>query len=260
MSPIHGFRGLASILAGLLLTGVAGAADERPTLELRSGTQATALVELYTSEGCSSCPPADRWLSSLKSSPQLWQTLVPVAFHVDYWDYIGWPDRFADAAYGQRQRRHAREGRSSGVYTPGMFVDGAEWRSWRRGGAPTGSGAAVGTLAATLTDTAASIRFNPEPTIDGPFEATVAFLGLDLTSQVRAGENRGRRLVNDFVVLGLRRVALKAGATIHQGQVPLGTVPADTGAVAVWVSRAGALPPIQATGGWWLRAPTLALR
>ena len=75
----------------------------------RSGVQQTGLLELYTSEGCSSCPPADRWLSSLKDDDGLWQELIPVAFHVDYWDYLGWRDRFAARDFSQRQRRYAAE-------------------------------------------------------------------------------------------------------------------------------------------------------
>ena len=83
-----------------------------------SSEKPTALVELYTSEGCSSCPPADRWLSSLKDDEGLWKEFVPLAFHVDYWDYIGWEDRFADKQYSQRQRRYAHEFSEPTVYTP----------------------------------------------------------------------------------------------------------------------------------------------
>ena len=83
-----------------------------------SSVERVALVELYTSEGCSSCPPADRWLSQLNSSDKLWDNFVPVAFHVDYWDYIGWKDRFASKAYSQRQRRYAKEQGERTVYNP----------------------------------------------------------------------------------------------------------------------------------------------
>ena len=64
------------------------------SLTLSSQEQRTTLIELYTSEGCSSCPPADRWLSRLKDDPRLWKQIVPLAFHVDYWNYLGWRDRF----------------------------------------------------------------------------------------------------------------------------------------------------------------------
>src|SRR5690348_8781739 len=69
-----------------------------------SGDTQTPLLELYTSEGCSSCPPAEAWLSQLKKSPKLWKDFVPVSFHVDYWDYLGWKDPFAMKAYSRRQQ------------------------------------------------------------------------------------------------------------------------------------------------------------
>ncbi len=78
-------------------------------ITIQSDVTQSNLIELYTSEGCSSCPPADRWLSTLKDHPALWQQLVPIAFHVDYWDYIGWKDRFARAEFTDRQRRFRKK-------------------------------------------------------------------------------------------------------------------------------------------------------
>ena len=72
------------------------------TCSARSGEHVTPVIELYTSEGCSSCPPADRWLSSLPVEP----AVVPLAFHVDYWDSLGWPDRFARPEFTRRQHEH----------------------------------------------------------------------------------------------------------------------------------------------------------
>jgi len=86
-------RVLGAVCAALVLAGDLAAAN--PVLEFSSGTNHVSLVELYTSEGCSSCPPADRWFSELKRDDGLWREFVPLAFHVDYWDYIGWQDRFA---------------------------------------------------------------------------------------------------------------------------------------------------------------------
>jgi hypothetical protein len=83
----------------------------------------TALVELYTSEGCSSCPPAEEWFSTLSANPGLWKQFVPVAFHVDYWDDLGWKDSFATPAYTQRQRDYAAAWGSSSVYTPGFVLE-----------------------------------------------------------------------------------------------------------------------------------------
>src|SRR5271168_2184673 len=97
-----------------------------------SGSKAT-LVELYSSEGCSSCPPAEAWLSKLKASPGLWTEIFPVAFHVDYWDNLGWPDRFAKPEYTQRQRNYAAQLGQDSVYTPEFVTSGREWRGWFNG-------------------------------------------------------------------------------------------------------------------------------
>src|SRR5947207_2933082 len=77
------------------------------TTTFTSGETAATLVELFTSEGCSSCPPADAWMSRLKRNPDLWKAIVPAVFHVDYWDRLGWPDRFARPEFTRRQRLYA---------------------------------------------------------------------------------------------------------------------------------------------------------
>ncbi len=82
-----------------------------------------SVLELYTSEGCSSCPPADEWLSKLKQDDRLWSEIIPLAFHVDYWDYIGWQDPFANKRYSQRQRQYARDKNVRTVYTPGTLLN-----------------------------------------------------------------------------------------------------------------------------------------
>jgi len=105
-----------------------------------------SLIELYTSEGCSSCPPAERWLGGLRSDPGLWKTFVPVAFHVDYWNRLGWPDRFSNRDFTQRQYAYAEGWSGGSVYTPCFVRDGAEWHA--RGPVEV-SGGAAGVLTAT---------------------------------------------------------------------------------------------------------------
>src|SRR5215217_7350069 len=95
-----------------------------------SGETQNILIELFTSEGCSSCPPAETWLSALKSNQDLWKKIVPVAFHVDYWDRLGWRDRFAKPEFTARQRRYAAAWGGDSVYTPDFVVNAKEWRSW----------------------------------------------------------------------------------------------------------------------------------
>src|SRR5258708_2194386 len=90
-----------------------------------SGAGSTTIVELYTSEGCDSCPPADKWFSTLSFKRD---GVVPLAFHVDYWDYIGWKDRFGRAAFAERQRETVTRQGSRTVYTPQLMLDGRDAR------------------------------------------------------------------------------------------------------------------------------------
>ena len=221
----------------------------------RSGESQVQLVELFTSEGCSSCPPADRWMSRLKSDEGLWKSFVPVAFHVDYWDYIGWPDRFAEREYSQRQRRYAAEFSESTVYTPGLRLAGQEWRGWRRAtgaslrtsGRPT-----MGNLELKVAGESFKASYQPVSSSDqGPYQLSLALLGLDLSTDVKRGENRGETLQHDFVVLGITTIsALTDSQEIRwQGSLPEASASAPKYALAAWVSQAASQVPIQALGG-----------
>ena len=130
---------------------------------IQSTAKQVALIELYTSEGCSSCPPADKWLTSLKSSPDLWTQWVPVAFQVDYWNYLGWDDAFAKPAFSNRQRLYNRQ-QSISTYTPGFIVDGREWRGWFRGKSLEGAKFSdePGVLKATIEGEQVSVEFSPK--------------------------------------------------------------------------------------------------
>ena len=178
-----------SLLSLPLFTFAAG-----NTCEAKSGPLLTPVVELYTSEGCSSCPPADRWLSSLKG-----QSVVAQAFHVAYWDYIGWKDRFAQAAFSARQRDVAASSQLRGIYTPQILRNGRDWQYGR----PVSEGAVAAK---------ASIAVHRLGATDG-FEATVEPMDSKAgwtaywtvtedghSSQVKAGENSGAFLNHDFVV------------------------------------------------------------
>ena len=175
----------------------------------------TALVELYTSEGCDSCPPADRWLSSLGAKGYAPERVVPIALHVDYWDYIGWKDPYAQQRFSSRQRKLAQLTRSAIVYTPQVLLQGRDFRGWSERANPGGFDAAVSKINAqparaqiALTlDTRERGVFQVEATAelrDRSQQADAAlYLGTyenKLLSRVQAGENRGRTLAHDFVV------------------------------------------------------------
>ena len=244
-------------LAGLLALVVAGGAAAETTL--RSGPSRVSLLELYTSEGCSSCPPADQWLSGLRDDPRLWREVVPVAFHVDYWDRLGWPDRFADAAYTARQREHAHSLGMRTIYTPGLFLDGEEWRRWfGMRDLELDDADLAGELAAIADRGEVRVSYRPVGGESAALEVHVALLGFDLGTEVRRGENAGRRLQHDFVVLDHQRRPLSGdtGGTL-QARLPLEREAAGAPrlGLAVWVSRLDAPAPLQAAGGW-LEPPT----
>ncbi|PCI49233.1 MAG: hypothetical protein COB51_04315 [Moraxellaceae bacterium] len=90
------------------------------------------MLEVYTSQGCSSCPPAERWMSKFKEDARLWNQLVPINFHVDYWDHLGWSDPYGSSIFTQRQRDYKSLGHSSNVATPGFIMTGKGWNGWFR--------------------------------------------------------------------------------------------------------------------------------
>lgn len=216
-----------------------------------STEQQVPLIELYTSEGCSSCPPADRYLSQLSDEKGLWEEFVPIAFHVDYWDYIGWKDPYASKEYSQRQRRYAAEYRETTVYTPGLRKAGEEWRSWRIFGNPRLDSDEAGNPGvlkiAVNNDGLFEADFTAQDTSES-VQLTVALLGLNLSNEVTRGENRGKTLEHDFVVLGISTYS-SANSGEWSGQLPAASVDAPNYAIAAWVTQGGSLVPIQATGG-----------
>lgn len=165
-------------------------ATDAATCNAVSGASRNSLLELYTAEGCSSCPPADRWLSHLPGDAEV----VPLAFHVDYWDRLGWRDPFAQAAFSQRQR--ARNSETGWIYTPQVMLDGKDFRAWQRGLPPRSTAPASIRLALTLTQTANRMEVQADSRFDDPVSEHDAQLYLALTenrlsSDVTAGEKPG---------------------------------------------------------------------
>ena len=239
---------LLSLFLAVPVSGLAQSAD------IRGPVSRVTLVELFTSEGCSSCPPAEKWLNRTEARADLWSRVVPAAFHVDYWDYIGWPDRFASREHSLRQQTYREIGRTKGVYTPGFVVGGREWRGWFRD--PTlelPSDVDIGSISMEVRDGRFEARFEPAVDVPEPIELHVARLGFDFVTEVRAGENTGRTLEHSFVVLGWSRHSLDGagdGAYEASGVLPAASNPAPREALAVWVSVPGDPFPIQAAGNW----------
>jgi hypothetical protein len=240
------------VLLTLLVSGPPLAADADAPLEFRSGDQRVALVELFTSEGCSSCPPADKWLSELRADPGLWKDFNPIAFHVDYWDYIGWKDKFARPEFGERQRRYVTEGGVGFVYTPGLFRDGQEWQGWRVSDPLVSDAQPIGNLNLTVQNDDVAARFNSLDDDLGDLSLNVAVLGMNLQTTVRAGENAGKTLRHDFVVVGFTSVELEYsdGDYVAATELPIPIVQSDDRAIVAWVSSNQHQAPIQSAGGF----------
>ncbi|MGH9814613.1 MAG: DUF1223 domain-containing protein [Candidatus Acidiferrales bacterium] len=199
----------------------------------QEGQRRPVLVELFTSEGCSSCPPADTLLIRLEQlQPVEGAEIIPLGFHVDYWDHIGWRDRFASADYTQRQWQYAEFFKADTVYTPQMVVDGhtefngADARhaaaviaqASQNGKARVelkllASSAKRATLNAIVSDLVSSNGERPE--------LWAAITESNLSSQASKGENSGRRLAHTGVVRHLRRLATLGSRPEHAKQFEL---------------------------------------
>jgi hypothetical protein len=218
----------------------------------RSGERTAALVELYTSEGCSSCPPADRWLSALGARYPA-SRVVPLALHVDYWDYIGWKDPYGKRAFSSRQRKLTQLQKNALVYTPQVLLQGRDFRAW----SGRGFDEAVERINArpAAARLALEIASAPEQALE--VQAAAELLGGDtkpadvglylasyenrLLSRVQVGENQGRTLSHDYVVLewqGPIEVPA-AGRLVARRSLPLlpRAVAAHSGVVAFLQNR-----------------------
>ncbi|MEO8104004.1 MAG: DUF1223 domain-containing protein [Betaproteobacteria bacterium] len=217
---------LTLLLCGWCIACAANPATCDARTAAKSGTVSATVVELYTSEGCDSCPPADKWFSTL-GNPR--DGVVPLAFHVDYWDYIGWKDRFARPVFAQRQRDSVSRHGSRTTYTPQVMLDGRDLRAWSN---PLQFQARLREVASRQPRADLSLETSVSgrgvevalsATVALPADRTDAALYLavtenNLTSGVTAGENKGVLLRHDHVVrelIGPIAVAQKDRAAGH---------------------------------------------
>jgi len=220
-------------------------------LRFQSGEKRVALVELFTSEGCSSCPPAERTFSKLATNPALWKTFVPIALHVNYWDNLGWKDRLASVEFTQRQHTYASAWRADTVYTPEFVLNGREWQ-WS--GADTlsrESNETPGVLTVSQNDARNFvIAFTSTKPMTGYATAHLALLGFGVTSDVARGENAGRKLTHDFVALVHHESRLQGSPLRAEFTLDEKSSESQRRALVAWVNVGGDPTPIQATGGW----------
>ena len=235
-------------LAPALLLGFAAAACAAPECARMDERAPSSIVELYTSEGCSSCPPADRWLAGLPRDG----SVLALAFHVDYWDDLGWADRFGDAAYSARQRQIQSASGARFVYTPQVVANGRDFPAWRET-AP----AALPALAAdaprlSLRRQVAQLVAEIGPAPGLRLAGYWALLEDGHSSQVARGENTGRALMHEHVVRRYEPLAPWAGAAAAQWRWTPPAATAGHAAQAVFVLTDG-------SGGRPLAARQLSL-
>lgn len=205
-TPIKGFYALV-LTCALLAPAVPATA----ACAARTGGRTIALLELYTSEGCSSCPPADRWVAELPKNGFDKDRVVPLAFHVDYWNYLGWVDPFAQSNFTRRQRDFSRRTNAATVYTPELVLSGHEYRRWWGGSferavqkvnrtVPAADiGLKLDRSGKTLQiDGRASLRATSGQATSA--NLYVALYENNLSNKINAGENNGRTLRHSFVV------------------------------------------------------------
>lgn len=169
-----------------------------PACEAVSADLQTPVLELYTSEGCSSCPPADRWLSTLKPAAAAGKAVVQ-AFHVGYWDYIGWVDRFASPAHTTRQRQIAAINSLRSIYTPQLVRDGQDWRDYPGALLNASSPARAAITLQRKGADAFEAMVTPAAGV-GAWSAYWTVTEHGHASKVKSGENAGELLKHDFVV------------------------------------------------------------
>ncbi|HXC40964.1 MAG TPA: DUF1223 domain-containing protein [Burkholderiales bacterium] len=232
------FAVLASMLLGTFVLGQAFAAEE---CKATSPAKKNALVELFTSDGCDSCPPANKWLSdSVKRGDK---TLIPVSMHVTYWNYLGWKDRFSHGFFDERQDAYAKQAIHKFSYTPELFVNGQEWREWngdsrfaidnpRTQAAPVSISLAIRPQAGAL-----SVEATVEPVKGEKIDLSAARLYFllyedNLIERPNAGELKGAALRHDHVVRDWKISDVQAGKISQQFSVPPGANRKNLGIVA----------------------------
>ena len=193
LSPFFSATLSATLLAAL--PALAQTTAPGASCQAHSGERQAMVVELYTSEGCNSCPPADRWLSTLKGKPEV----LAAAFHVDYWDRLGWVDRFGSPKNTERQAEQQRTAGAGFSYTPQVLVNGRDWR-----GAPTlpalESKAVVQIDLKRIDERQVAVHVAPLRGAPARLALWWARLEDGHVSAIGAGENHGVTLRHDHVV------------------------------------------------------------
>jgi hypothetical protein len=207
-------------------------------------TDKVSLVELYSSEGCSSCPPAEEALYNLKNHKNLWKTFVPINFHVDYWNRLGWIDVFSNKKFTDRQHSYANVWKIKRVYTPAFVVDGLEKGSSIPSLKESNVKSSHRISVDKTSENVLKVRLNTKNS--SQFKINFALLANGLESVVKSGENAGRTLKHNFVVMELREEPINE---IHEFKIVKPSVSYKSLSYAIWISDKVTSEVVQAVGG-----------
>ena len=217
--------------------------------EFSSGKSQNTLIELFTSQGCNSCPTADEWLNNFKDNPKLFKEIIPMAFHVDYWDTLDWKDSFSKKDYTARQKAHYDLGHLAQVYTPAILRNNKELKRGDLYNKNTTPEKLVGSLFVQIFGKNVFVRFKPINKKE-KLTANIALLGIGFEEKIHFGENKGKRLLHDFVVLSHQQKIAKGNSNTWIMNLPTSKIKAKKYAVVVWLTEKNILDPIQITADW----------
>lgn len=223
-----------------------------PQNNISSNITATNVLELYTSEGCSSCPPAENFVNDLLYTEGLWKNFIPLVFHVDYWNYLGHQDPFSNQKNTLRQKKYATKWNAPNIYTPGFILNGVEWKNRNPLLLNKISDKKVGLLQANRVKNGYEIIFLPVKNYSNVLKVNMAILGLDKINHIKNGENKGKTLRHNFVVLEMNSMNFDSQKKIYKNFIDVNKnllKGFKNYAFSIWVSEGKDNTPIQAIGG-----------
>jgi hypothetical protein len=243
---------LTLIISYLTALVSVASATENSKVIAASGTTRVSLIELYSSESCSSCPPADQWISGLEANKALWTKFVPVVFHVDYWNHLSWKDDFSSRKMTDRQIAVSKTWSNPSVYTPAITIDGREWRGWRASKIESQLSKQTPAIGLKILKNAEG-QFSVQVTgqsSKAQYLVNIALLGIGLNTKVTDGENSGKNLAHSFVVLDWQSQSLNSMGETTPITLVMNKKNAKKYAVVAWIEESKRPVALQATGGY----------
>ena len=219
------------------------------TLISSSGKNQVSLVELFTSQSCSSCPPAEDWVSSLQQDPELWKKFVPIVFHVDYWNHLSWKDKFSSPKITKRQVDISKHWKNASVYTPAVVINGENWKQWHSQKKIPTSQENISLQVSITKISEQTFRIKVIGLKESKhYIINAVRLGMGISSSIKSGENAGKVLQQNFVVLDWAAESVNAKTNVKEFTFQIKHSDSSRLAIAAWIEEAGNPTPLQSTG------------